>query len=369
MTSAHKGIKEVELDKYWPEPGEPTSYAYTLDPNHPSRTERIILRLKATTSSDGTNPFTLLETGEKVNALIVDMYPFGPGINDGGPLYIPAHRLCLEVADHFVNSQDPTAQKSRLRAGDKVTSTIEMWELLYRRIPQSLFSIEWVVREPHDYFGGRSCRNVYWEPDDDVEHAAVCELQALLILNVLMLQQLHESNPVDISNLTNSVLQNLLIISPDKGMLVSTLQAPSFSLLFNAQNLDLDCEYTYSPSWWCSALCNKQVFPWLWDLDVSVVHAKQQAGQWNWELLVRQLSQLKIHEPADATIKLPLQLRNRRRIWRLLEEARINDIAGPAEEEMAMHRAERQAKLSASSLPAKFNPISPPGFRPKNPEV
>ena len=66
---------------------------------------------------------------------------------------------------------------------------------------------------------------------------------------------------------------------------------------------------------------------------------KQRAGNWNWELLVRKLSIKTIHEPDDKSIDLPLQLRNRRRIWRLLEEARIHDVAGEWEKLMAMNQA------------------------------
>lgn len=60
---------------------------------------------------------------------------------------------------------------------------------------------------------------------------------------------------------------------------------------------------------------------------------KQRAGDdhWNWERLVRALAQVAIHEPQDKTLELPLGLRNRRRIWRLLDEARPDDVAGPAE--------------------------------------
>ena len=79
--------------------------------------------------------------------------------------------------------------------------------------------------------------------------------------------------------------------------------------------------------WYYEALVNQQIFPWLWDLDISMLCEKKRAGHWDWELLVRQLSRKTIHEPDDVSIKLPLQLRNRRRIWRLLEEARVGDVA------------------------------------------
>ena len=105
------------------------------------------------------------------------------------------------------------------------------------------------------------------------------------------------------------------------------------------------------------------MFPWLWDLDINAVREKQHAGHWNWELLVRQLSLKKIHEPDDRSIKLPLQLRNRRRIWRLFEEARVHDVAG-LEEELMAARISKERQLSALpfSLPTVLTPQEFPSF-------
>lgn len=95
-------------------------------------------------------------------------------------------------------------------------------------------------------------------------------------------------------------------------------------------------EYATQQDWYCEAFVNQQLFPWLWNLDINAVRERQHAGRWNWELLVRQLSLKEIHEPNDISIELPLQLRNRRRIWRLFEDARVHDVAGPEEILMAV---------------------------------
>lgn len=132
------------------------------------------------------------------------------------------------------------------------------------------------------------------------------------------------------------------------------------------QNLDLNCDYLRSQDWWLEALVNKEMFPWLWDLDVSVVRERQRAGRWNWELLARQLSQTKIHEPNDTSLRLPLPLRNRRRIWRLLEEARVDDIAAPEGRAMAARRDEQRRHWAMQPpLPANFKPLPFPisGFK------
>lgn len=90
-------------------------------------------------------------------------------------------------------------------------------------------------------------------------------------------------------------------------------------------------EYASQQDWHCEAFVNQQMFPWPWDLDINAVREKQHAGRWNWELLVRQLSLKKIHESDNIFIELSPQLRNRRRIWRLFEEARVHDVSGREE--------------------------------------
>jgi hypothetical protein len=77
---------------------------------------------------------------------------------------------------------------------------------------------------------------------------------------------------------------------------------------------------------WCDKLVGKKEFPWLWDLDEEQVREKKGAGTWDWELLVRKLSKVDIHDPHDTELNLPLGLRNRQRIWRGLEEARAGDV-------------------------------------------
>jgi len=127
----------------------------------------------------------------------------------------------------------------------------------------------------------------------------------------------------------------------------------------NLRDAEVICDYTHTPHWWCVALVNKEMFPWLCDIDTDMIRKKQQTGNWNWELLSRQLSQTKIHDPCDTTLKLPLRLRNRRRIWRTLEEGRIDDVAGP-EGRARQARLEEQKRRWGSELPEKSSASCPP---------
>lgn len=152
---------------------------------------------------------------------------------------------------------------------------------------------------------------------------------------MLILLQLLEANPINISDLTASVLQNLKpasALDSLEDVIQSELEMPTDQtadpeVYYNLQNANTECGYRHSQDWWCDALVGGTNLPWLWDLEIDLVRAKQHAGRWNWELLTRQLSQIHICEPDDTSLSLPVSLRNRRRIWRLLEEARVDDIA------------------------------------------
>jgi hypothetical protein len=106
--------------------------------------------------------------------------------------------------------------------------------------------------------------------------------------------------------------------------------------------------------------------PWLWDLDGEAIHKKQAQGLWDWEQLASQLQQPGIFSPDDRSIQLPSGLRNRRRIWRLLELARVGDVAEKVERRRKARRADESAttvsllQFSASGPLLSGGP--PPGF-------
>lgn len=70
--------------------------------------------------------------------------------------------------------------------------------------------------------------------------------------------------------------------------------------------------------------------PWLWDLDIEAVFAKESSREgviWDWEMLVRQLSQVTAFEPGNPLEDVHPGLRNRRRIWRIVEDMRTDEFA------------------------------------------
>jgi hypothetical protein len=89
----------------------------------------------------------------------------------GGPLYLPVHSLCLELSDRYIENATTSNQKAEELPIDIVTSVKQLWEALYRRLFGSIIpEIGGELPEPHEYFGGRLCRNVYWELGDNPAH-------------------------------------------------------------------------------------------------------------------------------------------------------------------------------------------------------
>ena len=133
LTSVHKTESGTEIDAYFPSrPIKDGPYPFDLG-HDPPDSQRNLLRLSAR-SEDGSNIFFLSESGEKVFALRLqfDQHPGGP--RHGAPLYVPVHRLCLQLADNFISS----TKTSLILAGipdDGLTSAINLWEILHRRLP------------------------------------------------------------------------------------------------------------------------------------------------------------------------------------------------------------------------------------------
>jgi hypothetical protein len=186
LTTAHKTEDGVELDAYWPQDAYPRSlYAFHLGRNPPEEAQRSVLRLNA--HAHGTSQFDLLGSGERVNAMCVEIERKTPTIDHGGPLYLPVHSLCLQLADRFIDSMGTSVNTSQVLPGGRITSIKQLWEVLYRRLYGSLFPYRtWELPEPHDYFGGRRCRNVDWEAGDDLEHGEV-RILALVYLHLCLL--------------------------------------------------------------------------------------------------------------------------------------------------------------------------------------
>lgn len=134
-----------------------------------------------------------------------------------------------------------------------------------------------------------------------------------------------EADPEDIPDMTELILSQLQTLSAAEVDSSSTEPSP----LPRPENLSLECTSQSSPGAWREALAGGYL-SWLWDLEPDVLLRKEASKplrqEWNWELLVRQLAQVDLHEPRAVLEDLPMGLRNRRRIWRLVEDVCSDDV-------------------------------------------
>lgn len=179
LTSAHQTENGFEEDRYFLQTScETVIYGYSLSSDTPDNSYREVLRLDAYTE-EGNNRLVLQASGAQVNAFSPIYERPKPGQLPAKPLHIPIHRVCLQIADRYIESTDAVRN---LPAGS-ITSTRNLWEVLYRRVSRSLFMADTVLSEPHGYFGGRHCRGRDWQPGNQPVYWEVCcDIQKLVYM-------------------------------------------------------------------------------------------------------------------------------------------------------------------------------------------
>lgn len=166
MTTGYYTDSGIDLDAYlWHMKSD--SYALDRHPYPAESAQRHVLRLNARYKEH--NHFEILESGEVVNAFIAD----GP-MRQGQPFYLAIHSLCNKLAENFINSRTTTNDIFQIGPEDEISSIKQLWEVLHRRMRgYGPGNSEYILPNPFDYFGGRYCRNVYWERDDNPEYGKV----------------------------------------------------------------------------------------------------------------------------------------------------------------------------------------------------
>ncbi|KAF7860312.1 hypothetical protein EAF04_008439 [Stromatinia cepivora] len=210
--------------------------------------------------------------------------------NGGGDLFIPIHEACMEIAEnYFTTTSNPsTSEQETSPTNGKTTGIYSPWEVLYRRLLGE-------------------ARNAYWEPDDD-------EVFGPLL----------EANPLSNSHFESIIQQH-----------VSTSSSPTSS------------NPIPSPSDFPS-------IPWLWDINMSSIIASKSNANARFPnvcnvlaydndiYIPRSSSPSDMKSGPDVTetegegkedlgreaesLDIPLGLRNRRRIWKIFETARVGDV-------------------------------------------
>ncbi|KAK7216747.1 hypothetical protein V2G26_004750 [Clonostachys chloroleuca] len=275
-TTVHLAKNGVELDMYKWELG---MYTYDLaDPANDS--QRRVLEQEATYQDH--NVFLISGSGEKVTAFHI--------VDNESALYLAVHGRCSQLVQHFVSSRREAHDVFQISDKDEISSVKQLWQVIFSRLPASGRGFAHNIDHPTRYYGIASLHLTEWEPDNNP-----------------LVGEYVEADPIEVPQLTDCILDNL---EPDASVIRS-------------EETSADLE---DRDWWFNELITKKELPWLWDLDEDAARKKQRTGDWNWELLVKKLSRTDIYRPEDETLRLPLGLRNRRRIWKCIEDARLGDI-------------------------------------------
>jgi hypothetical protein len=73
---------------------------------------------------------------------------------------------------------------------------------------------------------------------------------------------------------------------------------------------------------WFQHLASGSLVPYLWDLDAEVCHGKYLEAAWDWKLLAKLLSRTDdVMKASDKMADAPIGLRNRCRIWKIVDGA------------------------------------------------
>lgn len=117
------------------------------------------------------------------------------------------------------------------------------------------------------------------------------------------------------------------------------------------ENPSLECSRILTSYDWLHALFDEHepIIPWLWDLDKDgdiiprvwdramieclekgEIFVRPEVLEWDWEKLVRQLAQTTVMCLGGLMDDAPLGIRNRRRIWMMLNEM---ELTGKSSEE------------------------------------
>lgn len=159
----------------------------------------------------------------------------------------------------------------------------------------------------------------------------------LILPDLIIYLQLFEAHPSDLPGVTAFILSQLRQAHPlepiasgevdvqrNTVLLPQGLEEMILEMLVSLGSPPLQNMGILHPRTWLEILFKG--FPWLWDLNRDECYAKEEETQedgskkvWDWEGLVRRLAQRDAFEARGNMQHAPLELRNRRRIWRCLD--------------------------------------------------
>ncbi|KAH8164258.1 hypothetical protein CIB48_g4009 [Xylaria polymorpha] len=272
-------------------------------------------------------------------------------INTTDPLIrIPIHKACFEMADIFCNDQARYNIGFRSASGGAPSSIPELYEIWCKRAiashPAGIMKTP--ILEANTYYGApfySAMADYYRSPPVDRFLAYPLVIQGVtdLVVNVHLqtMDGKQEHAGKELAGLLDRI-QNM----PQE---IADYIIDSLEPFEKNPSPQLQPTRVLPPSWWKKRLFSGKLIPWLWDLQEEdvvryrtetfyhhnpVAAAKdKEAGSyifdetmWDWELLCRQLAQPSVMERGGVIQWGSAELWNRRRIWKLLDVARLGHV-------------------------------------------
>ncbi|KAI0836853.1 hypothetical protein F5Y06DRAFT_272434 [Hypoxylon sp. FL0890] len=258
------------------------------------------------------------------------------------PYYIATHRACLEVAETTMHHSPHDIVVRDLRTLWKVLRMrFEVDDNYYMSSESETVGRPQRIQLHHAYYMPfrPSPLAMGYTPGEQADAAAASNQK---------MERWEAAYPLHVSDMTEVILDNLRTLPPASATIPEAVPFHKKFLALPPELQNHICSFLASrhgmpsvcngllPQWvWREVLLAGRCLPFLRDFDVSVV--KSFCSQWdrdrrdcepNWELLVRKLSQEAwgIFDAEKSCLKVPNGLRNRRRIWKLVEEMYVGDL-------------------------------------------
>ncbi|OTA65974.1 hypothetical protein K449DRAFT_431436 [Hypoxylon sp. EC38] len=258
------------------------------------------------------------------------------------PYYIATHGACLEVAESAMRHSPHDIFVRDLRTLWKVLRMrFKVDDSYYMSLIMDSVARPQRIQLPHAYYMPfrPSPLAMGYAPGEEADQAAASNHK---------IERWEAAYPLHVPDATETILKNLKSLPPAPATIPEAihsqkkflalppeLQNHICTFLTSSHGMPNLCNGLLPQSVWREILISGRCLPFLRDLDVNIIQdfcarwdREQGDREPNWELLVRKLSQEAwgIYDVEKSILKIPNGLRNRRRIWKLVEEMYVGDL-------------------------------------------